>query len=683
MFWVENVQKRQNVGYGAGVFAWFLRVGRGKFSTLGDFFCGQRLRRAIFRSIFVFMNNDIIRLLPESVANQIAAGEVIQRPASVIKELVENAVDAGATAITIVIKDAGRTLIQVIDNGTGMSPTDARMAFERHATSKIASADDLFHLHTMGFRGEALASIAAVAQVDMRTMRAEDTVGTRLLISESHFEGQEPVSCVPGTNMSVKNIFFHMPARRKYLKKDSVELGHILREFERVALVNTNIDFTLIHNDVTLHQFMRGTFKQRIGALFGKNTEVQIAEISTETSLVKISGFVGMPRFAKKRGFNQFFFVNGRHMRHPAFHRALMSCYEPLVVPQAQPSYFINFEVDPSTIDVNIHPQKYEIKFEHEQAIMQILLAAVRETLGKTQAVGALDFDQDEAPDIPIFDPSADVGVPDDMADDTFNPFSSAPVVDRPAESIPHTSRAARPAPATDWEALYSNFTRKRDDAFAASAAIEPVEETPVAEEALFGTTEAAGTDDVPAACFQLHDGYIVTPSRSGIMVISQHRAHVRILYDRFMRQIEGGAVPSQQLIFGEDFELSPSASAVLEQASDTLTSVGFTAVHAGGGRWSLTSVPASLSGGKAVEALLRILEDVSSDVLVDHKAFRSPVALAMAHSAAISGSQTLTPAEMDSIIADLFRCAEPSYTPDGLIVMTLIDSGELATRLQ
>lgn len=627
------------------------------------------------------MNNDIIRLLPESVANQIAAGEVIQRPASVIKELVENAVDAGATAITIVIKDAGRTLIQVIDNGTGMSPTDARMAFERHATSKIASADDLFCLHTMGFRGEALASIAAVAQVDMRTMRAEDTVGTRLLISESHFEGQEPVSCVPGTNISVKNIFFHMPARRKYLKKDSVELGHILREFERVALVNTNIDFTLIHNDVTLHQFMRGTFKQRIGALFGKNTEVQIAEISTETSLVKISGFVGMPRFAKKRGFNQFFFVNGRHMRHPAFHRALMSCYEPLVVPQAQPSYFINFEVEPSTIDVNIHPQKYEIKFEHEQAIMQILLAAVRETLGKTQAVGALDFDQDEAPDIPIFDPSADAGVPDDMADDTFNPFSTNS--NKQAESVLHSFRAARPAPTTDWEALYSNFTRKRDDAFAASAAVDAVEETAGTAEALFGTTEAVKTDDVPAACFQLHDGYIVTPSRSGIMVISQHRAHVRILYDRFMRQIEGGAVPSQQLIFGEDFELSPSASAILEQASDTLTSVGFTAVHAGAGRWSLTSVPASLSGGKAVEALLRILEDVSADVLVDRKAFCGPVALAMAHSAAISGSQVLTPAEMDSIIADLFRCAEPSYTPDGLIVMTLIDSGELATRLQ
>ena len=628
------------------------------------------------------MNSDIIRLLPDSVANQIAAGEVIQRPASVIKELVENAVDAGATAITIVIKDAGRTLIQVIDNGSGMSPTDARMAFERHATSKISSAEDLYSLHTMGFRGEALPSIAAVSQIDLRTMREGDTVGTRLLISESRFEGQEPVACVPGTNISVKNIFFHMPARRKFLKKDSVELGHIMREFERLALVNTGIDFTLIHNDVTLHQFMRGTFKQRIGALFGKNSEGQVAEIGTETSLVKISGFIGMPRFAKKRGFNQFFFVNGRNMRHPAFHRALMSCYEPLVLPQAQPSYFINFEVDPSTIDVNIHPQKHEIKFEHEQAIMQILLAAVRETLGKTQAAGALDFESDVVPDIPIFDPSADSVMPDDAADESFNPFRAAS--DNPAPMSGRQQWSDRHAPPTDWDALYTSFTRKRDDAFASSPVAETSSDSFVsAESSLFREEPEKMTTEKPTACFQLHDGYIVTPSRSGIMVISQHRAHVRILYDNFMRQIEQGSVPSQQLIFGEDFELSPSASAVLGEASETLASVGFIVAHSGGNRWSLTSVPASLSGGKAVEALLSILEDVSADVLIDPVAFRSPVALAMARSAAISGTQSLTPAEMESIIADLFRCSESSFTPDGLVVMTLIDSADIAARLQ
>lgn len=620
------------------------------------------------------MNNDIIRLLPDSVANQIAAGEVIQRPASVIKELVENAVDAGATAITIVIKDAGRTLIQVIDNGCGMSPTDARMAFERHATSKIAKAEDLFTLHTMGFRGEALPSIAAVAQIDLRTMRAGETVGTRLLISESNFEGQEAVVCAPGTNISVKNIFFHMPARRKFLKKDSVELSHILHEFERLALVNTNIDFTLMHNDVTLHQFMRSSFKQRIGALFGKNLESQIAEIGTETSLVRISGFIGMPRFAKKRGFSQFFFVNGRNMRHPAFHRALMGCYEPLIAAGSQPSYFINFEVDPSTIDVNIHPQKYEIKFEHEQAIMQILLASVRETLGKMQAAGALDFDSDDAPDIPIFDPSAEVAVPDDAADESFNPFR--PASDNPSPGA--WSPRPRTVP-TDWDALYSNFTRKRDEAFITSDVPDD------AAGNLFGDTALTPADTAsgPAACFQLRDGYIVTPSHSGLMIISQHRAHVRILYERYMTQMEDGPIASQQLIFNEDFELSPSASALLGQTADSLRAAGFIARQNSATSWSLTSVPASLSGRKAVDALMSILDDVSADVLADPAAFRSPVALAMARSAAISGSQTLTPAEMDSIVADLFRCREASFTPDGLSVMTIINNDEIASRLQ
>lgn len=621
------------------------------------------------------MNNDLIRLLPDSVANQIAAGEVIQRPSSVIKELVENAVDAGATAITINIKDAGRTLIQVVDNGCGMSPTDARMAFERHATSKISKADDLYRLHTMGFRGEALPSIAAVAQIDMRTMREGDTVGTRLLISESKFEGQEPVSCVPGTNLSVKNIFFHQPARRKFLKKDSVELGHILREFERLALVNTDVDFTLIHNDVTLHQFMRGSFKQRIGALFGKNIESQIAGISTETSIVKLSGFVGMPRFAKKRGYNQFFFVNGRNMRHPLFHRAVIQCYEQLVQPDSQPSYFINFEVEPSTIDVNIHPQKHEIKFEHEQAISQILVAAIRETLGKTQAAGALDFEADVAPDIPLFNPEADMPVPGDDAESDFNPFRASS--DNEMHAHTRQARAPKAAPVCDWDALYANFSRERSGAFE-----EQVPSGDEAADALF-VADTPPAQQTAAACFQLQGGYIVSPSHSGIMVVSQHRAHVRIMYDRYMAQLADGPVPSQQLIFSENFELAPSVSAILESASATIASAGFSVSRAGDNKWSLDSVPASLSSGKAMEALYAILEDVEADVLVDASAFRSPVALAMARSAAISASQVLTPAEMESIIADLFRCAEPSFTPDGLAIMTVISHDDLAARMQ
>lgn len=621
------------------------------------------------------MNSDIIRLLPDSVANQIAAGEVIQRPASVIKELVENAVDAGGTEITIVVKDAGRTLIQVVDNGSGMSPTDARMAFERHATSKISSATDLYSLHTMGFRGEALPSIASVAQIDLRTMRPGDTVGTRLELSGSRFEAQEPVSCVPGTNLSVKNLFFNYPARRKFLKKDSVELGHILREFERLALVNSGIAFTLIHNDVTIHSFGPGTFKQRIGALFGKGMESQLAEISTETSLVKINGFIGLPRYAKKRGFNQFFFVNGRNMRHPAFHRALMNCYEQLVPAQSQPSYFINFQVDPATIDVNIHPQKHEIKFEHEQAIMQILLAAVRETLGKAQAAGALDFESDQVPDIPLFDPSVEVGVPDDDADNSFNPFENM----RPASDNSGSTGSARlswnsrPSVPTDWETLYSNFERRRDEAMSEPPEIkDELFETPAINDAAAGNR----------SCFQLHNGYIVSPSRTGVLVVSQHRAHVRILYDKFLRQLAEGPLASQQLIFAEELDLMPAEAAVAEAASEVLVQAGFELLCADG-RWTMNSVPAVLAPGKARDALMNILDDFSDGMPVEAALLHEPVALAMARSGAISGSAPLTQTEMDTIIADLMRCPDSSYTPDGLLIMTLIDTDEIARRLQ
>ncbi len=383
-------------------------------------------------------DSDIIKLLPDSVANQIAAGEVIQRPASVIKELVENSIDAGATSIQIIIKDAGRTLIQVVDNGSGMSPTDARMAFERHATSKISSADDLYVLHTMGFRGEALPSIAAVAQIDLRTMRRGDTVGSRLLISESHFEGQEPAPCVPGTNLMVKNLFFHMPARRKFLKKDSVELSHIMHEFERLALVNVDVAFSIISNGTTIHQLPAGTLKQRIATLFGKSVGSQLIPVETETTVVRISGFTGQPHAARKRGAPQLFFVNGRNMRHPYFHKAIMSCYTELIQPDTQPAYFINLEVDPATIDVNIHPQKHEIKFENEQAIWQILSAAIRQALGKANAAGAIDFYADQAPDIPVFLPDASTEMPPIAIDETYNPFNDDDQ-SAPRDAMPQT----------------------------------------------------------------------------------------------------------------------------------------------------------------------------------------------------------------------------------------------------
>lgn len=624
------------------------------------------------------MNSDVIRLLPDSVANQIAAGEVIQRPASVIKELVENAVDAGATEVSIILKDAGRTLIQVVDNGCGMSPTDARMAFERHATSKISSAADIYTLHTMGFRGEALPSIAAVAQIDLRTMRKDDTVGTRLLISESKFEGQEPATCVPGTNLMVKNLFFHMPARRKFLKKDSVELSHILREFERLSLVNTGIGFTLIHNDITLHQFRHGTLKQRIGALFGKSLESQLAPVNTETSLVKIDGFVGMPRFAKKRGAQQFLFVNGRNMRHPFFHKAIIKCYEQLIAHDAQPSYFINFEVDPSTIDVNIHPQKHEIKFEHEQAIWQILEAAVRETLGKTQAAGALDFDSDEIPEIPLFDPSADTQAPDEGFDEAYNPFRPA------ADNTPLRPSGANTWQPTvkrqlhDWDKLYDNFAGRRDDAYGAvQTTFDPVEEA--AAIAPVNPSEDALTENAATSCFQLQGSYIVSSSHRGILVISQRRAHIRILYERYLASMRSGSMASQSLLFAEDFELSASQSVILESLLPHLETLGFRLEKLSPTNWSIPAVPAPLAGVSPVDVVLELLGDAGS--ASGAEALQSPLALSMARHAAVANGQTLSAGEMESIVADLFRCSEPSFTPDGLTVMTVIDNEELSRR--
>lgn len=401
--------------------------------------------------------SDIIRLLPDSVANQIAAGEVIQRPASVVKELVENSIDAGAMSVSIILKDAGRTLIQVVDNGSGMSATDARLAFERHSTSKITDAADLFSLHTMGFRGEALASICAVSQVELITMQKGESLGTKLVISGSKVELQEPCASTPGSNMSVRNLFFNVPARRKFLKKDSVELSNIVHEFERLALVNPDHDFELIHNETLIHKLLRGSLKQRIGQLFGKTVERQLIPIEVDTPIVKINGFIGLPENARKRNALQYFFVNGRNMRHPYFHKAVMSCYEQLIAADAQPNYFLSFTVDPSTIDVNIHPTKNEIKFENEQSIWQILGAAVRESLGKFNAVPSIEFDIEDSPEIPVFNPDAGASHGLDI-DENYNPFA----VQSKSTSVRSSSiNDVLRQTSSDWEKLYEGFSKE------------------------------------------------------------------------------------------------------------------------------------------------------------------------------------------------------------------------------
>ena len=638
------------------------------------------------------MNNDVIKLLPDSVANQIAAGEVIQRPASVVKELVENAVDAGATRIQIILKDAGRTLIQVVDNGCGMSATDARLAFERHSTSKISDASDLFSLHTMGFRGEALASIAAIAQVDLRTMRHGDSIGTRLLINGSKVESQQPEACAPGSNMMVKNLFFNVPARRKFLKKDSVELSNIMHEFERLALVNTHIEFTITHNDVVLHQLMGGALLQRIGMLFGKSIEKQVLPVVTDTSIVKIDGFVSRPENARKRGALQYFMVNGRNMRHPYFHKAVMTCYEQLIPAEEQPNYFINFTVDPETIDVNIHPQKHEIKFENEQPIWQIIVAAIKEALGRFNAVPSIDFDMADAPDIPVFNPDA-TRMPEIQTDPTYNPFDLS-VGDSETPTTP-TSWGTRPSKANtqldDWESLYENFTRKRSEGLeeARSSAINSLD---------FGLTDetyqmaASGNavessllgheDDAPSvmtAPIQLKGRYIVSPAKTGLLVVDQHRAHVKILYEEYISLASAGNMTMQRIIFPEVVSLSTAQSSLLDSNADRLAALGFDLSFLGDGSWAINGIPSVMSDVDPTQLILSLADSLENDTEDVSGSTNGRIAMAMARQAAVKPGTSLTPEEMDHILGSLLKMPSPNYTPDGLLVLSVIPTEEIA----
>lgn len=613
--------------------------------------------------------SDVIKLLPDSVANQIAAGEVIQRPASVIKELVENAVDAGADNISIILKDAGRTLIQVVDNGKGMSPTDARMAFERHATSKISSADDLFSLHTMGFRGEALASICAVAQVDVRTMPREAKMGTRLVINGSKVESQQPEACVPGTNMMVKNLFFNVPARRKFLKKDSVELNNILREFERLALVNTDVEFTLIHNDVTLYTLRRGSLLRRISELFGKNLDKQLIPIETDTPLVKLSGYISLPEHARKRNQMQFLFVNGRNMRHPYFRKAVLSCYENLISPEVEPNFFINFEVKPDTIDVNIHPTKSEIKFENELPIRQILVAAVRESLGRYNAGPSLDFEMADAPEIPVFAPDANARheVP---VDPTYNPFRDS-------------QRTKNQAP-QDWEKLYENFNRRRDDTQenVVGSSINRVV-TPTKNDSDRQGELELDFDHISPGVIQIKNRFIVTPCREGLMVIDQNRAHRRVLYERFLSGTRGvNDLTTQQVIFPEKLHLSPAQESIVNSLLPDLERVGYRLSPLGNGEWSIAGTPSAVTDTPARDMVLEIIDGVIESGEEPGDNLRRQMAASMARATAVRPGQPLSAGEMDRLMAELFALPSPAYTPDGQRIFTIISTTDIVSLL-
>lgn len=631
--------------------------------------------------------SDIIKLLPDSVANQIAAGEVIQHPASVIKELVENAIDAGATSIQIVLKDAGRTLIQVIDNGKGMSDTDARLAFERHSTSKISKAEDLFSLQTMGFRGEALASIAAIAQVELRTRAKGAQLGTKIMINASKCESQEPDMCPEGSNFMIKNIFFNVPARRKFLKSNQVELSNIIKEYEKLALVNHHVDFSLSNNDKLLNKFSGGSFKQRIASLWGAKVDQQLVPLNTDTSLVRITGFVSKPEGARKRNFLQFLFVNGRFMRHPYFHKAIISSYSELIPDDEQPNYFLNFSVDPESIDVNIHPTKTEIKFENELPIWQILAAAVKESLGRFSAVPQIDFDTIDAPEIPAFNDHTVVTAPEDGVDPTYNPFKPQSKSSAGGGSSYHPQSAGNfggysSNPLPDWEKLYQNFEKGKqegiasiteqdvEDSFSDIGEVEPVNN---------GVQAEIITPDMSSAmCMQMKGRYILSPIKSGLMIVDQHRAHVRVLFEQYIKQLDATTISSQRVLFPEVLQLTTSQNIILKELEPEMEKIGFNLAQLSGNDWSINAVPAGMENVNIKDTILQVIDEVSmGGTSITTKVYES-IALRVAKSAAIPYGKTMLQEEMDTLLSKLLCLPNPNYTPDGKTIISVLSNDQL-----
>ncbi len=599
---------------------------------------------------------DVIRLLPESVANQIAAGEVIQRPASVVKELMENAVDAGSTNISVIAKDGGKTLIQVIDNGCGMTDTDARMCFERHATSKIKEAADLFAIRTLGFRGEAMASIAAVAQVILRTRRPEDDIGTEVIIAGSVVESQKPVNCQSGANFMVKNLYYNTPARRKFLKSNNAELKHIIYEFQRIALANPQLEFSLSHNDSEIYILPSAHLKQRIVHLFGKQINQSLTAIKADTTLVKITGYIGKPEFARKTSGEQFFFINNRFMKHAYFHKAILSAYEKLIPPDYYPSYFIFLETDPASIDINIHPTKTEIKFEDEPAIFQILVAATREALGKFNLVPSIDFDAEQAIEIPPMKKNESFRIPEIPYNPDYNPFEFEK---RGGENFAFRNEKTN---LKHWEKLYDDTN------------IIPAERH--TETGLQMLWKHAGSHFM-----QLKNKYILTGVKSGLMVIDQHRAHERILFERYLRSLAHNQAVAQQTLFPVTVELSPSDYLIVKEFADDLQLLGYDIRDFGGNTIAINGCPADIQNPNQKELLESFLEEYKNQEIDIKIKAREKMIRALASVSAIPYGRPLTDTEMQALVDELFACENPNYSPSGSPVMAIISLEELEKK--
>ena len=581
--------------------------------------------------------SDIIQLLPDSVANQIAAGEVIQRPASVIKELVENAIDAEATKIDVLVVDAGRTLIQVIDNGKGMSATDARLCFERHATSKIRQATDLFALHTMGFRGEALASIAAVAQVELKTRVHGDDVGTQLTIAGSRFMGQEICACPEGSNFKVDNLFYNVPARRKFLKSNSTEMNNIIAAFQRIVLVNPQVEFTLHSNGSELFCLRAGNQRQRIVDVFGKKINQDLLPLSVDTVMCRISGFVGKPEAARKKSVPQFFFANNRYMRHPFFHRAVTNAYERLLPAGEQVPYFIYIE----------------IKFENEQAIFQMLSAAVKEALGKFNDVPMIDFDTQGRPDIPVFNPQGPTVMPQVKYNPQYNPFRETPSTDRQSQDT------------GNWEELYKGMeTRQPQSQDLFVSKMDDGQASVIAEKS--------------PAHYQYKGRYIMTAVKSGLMIVDQHRAHTRILYEEYINRYSSQHTESQKVLFPEIVEMPVADSQRVEKVVRQMQAMGFELTSLGGSSYAVNAIPAGLDGlnvatlvGEMVAGAMETDTNVIGEV-------RKSLALSLARNAAIPYGQVLSNEEMEHLVNSLFACSNVNHTPDGKQILNILQQKEI-----
>lgn len=651
--------------------------------------------------------NDIIQLLPDSVANQIAAGEVIQRPASVIKELVENSIDAGATLINVVCVDSGRTSIQVTDNGKGMSETDARLSFERHATSKIRQADDLFNLHTMGFRGEALASIAAVAQVELRTRRPDDDLGTALTIAGSRFVSQEPVQCPVGCNFTISNLFYNVPVRRKFLKSNTTELNNIVTAFERIALVYPNVAFTLYNNQTELYNLKAGGLRQRIVDVIGKKINQHLLPIDIDTTMCKITGFVGKPESARKKGARQFFFVNGRYMKHPYFHKAIMTAYERLVPEGEQIPYFIYFTVNPTDIDVNIHPTKTEIKFENEQTVWQILTAAVRDAVGMFNDVTAIEFDTEGQPDIPALGamPQADISAPKVQYNPAYNPFNESSAQRSSAApdnweqlyeglSSAHSRQQSAPSlfgnntggviqsrsnatnkPFADNGIVLSKGFSKPDGLNAESAGFNALSAD---TDMLSASTEPSPLEEKSPTHYQYKGRYIMTSVKSGLMIIDQYRAHTRILYEGYIEQMQKRRPSSQKPLFPDTIHFSASDKVVVEAVMPELQNIGFELTPNEEGDYTITAVPSGLDGLDYVALVQDLVASAREKTTSAIDDINHSIALELARNAAVTYGQVLTNAEMENIVNSLFACSNFSYTPDGKKILTMLRQTDL-----